>query len=64
MNMMEEATDVLCLQASSALDPVRSSSTLKRHLQFHDKAPDISDTVPLAKRKQVRAKASSSNLGS
>ncbi len=57
VKMMEEATDVLRLQASS----VRSSSTLKRRLQFQDKAPDISDTVPLAKRKQGRAKPSSSS---
>ena len=57
VKMMEEATDVLRLQSSSALDLVRSSSTLKRRLQFQDKVPDVSDTVPLVKRKQVRAKA-------
>ena len=60
MKMMEEATDVLRLQ-SSALDLVRSSSTLKRHLQFRDKVPDVYDTVPLAKRKQVQTKASNSH---
>lgn len=34
VKIIEKATDVLRLQSSSAMDPVRSSSSLKRCLQF------------------------------
>ena len=61
VKMMEEATDVLRLQASSALDAVWSSSAVKRRLQFRDDA-DVLDTVPLTKRKPMRAKTLSSSL--
>ena len=61
VKMMEEATDVLRLQASSALDAVRSNSALKRRLQFQDDA-DVLDTVPFTKGKPMRAKTSSSSL--
>ena len=58
VKMMEEATDVLRLQASSALDVVRSSSRLKKCL-FQEKVLETTDTVPLAKRRQKRAKSTS-----
>ena len=58
MKMMEEATDVLRLQASSALDVVRSSSRLKKRL-FQEKLLGTTDTVLLAKRRQKRAKSTS-----
>ena len=61
VKMMEEATDVLCLQASSALDSVRNNSTLKKRLQFQDDK-DVLDTVPLTKRNPMTAKTSSSSL--
>ncbi len=46
------------LQASSALDVVRSSSRLKKSL-FQEKVLETTDTVPLAKRRQKRAKLTS-----
>ena len=55
MKTVEEATDVLRLQVSSTLDVVRSSSHLKKHL-FQEKVLETTDTVPLAKRRQKRAK--------
>ena len=58
VKMMEEATDVLRLQTSSALDVVRSSSRLKKHL-FQEKLLERTHTVPLAKRRQKRAKLTS-----
>ena len=50
VKMMEEATDVLRLQASSALDVVKISSRLKKRL-FQEKVLETTDTVPLAKRR-------------
>ena len=58
VKMMEEATDVLRLQASSTLDVVRNSSRLKKRL-FQEKVLETTDTVPLAKRRQKRAKSTS-----
>ena len=55
VKMMKVATDALCLQASAALDVVRSDSHLKEHL-FQEIVLDSTETVPLAKRRQVRAK--------
>ena len=49
---MQEATDVIRLQASSVLDAVRSSSNLKKRL--FDTSPTVqeADTVQLQKRRK------------
>ena len=53
VNMIEEATEVLCLQASSALDVVRRGSRLK--CLFQENVLEANDTVLPAKR-EVKAK--------